>query len=150
MKVQCSRELREFNRAFKEAENIYSQYAAACGISSTTMCALYSLYTAGNPCTQTDLCETWGIPMQTMNSCLKALEKKGLLQMNACTADRKRKFLLLTAEGETLAQRVIAPLIQAENAAFGALAPEDQQRYLAISAQYNTLLRQFLTTGKEE
>lgn len=152
MKIQCSREIREFNRTFREAEHLYGQYAAAHGISGTTLCALYSLYAAEEDRTQTDLCVDWGIPPQTMNSCLKALEKRGALQFVPCAADRKRKFIRLTAEGEALAQQVIAPLIQAENAAFSALAPEEQKAYLALSEKYNTLLRQSLVPlpGEEE
>lgn len=144
MKQLCSREMAELNRSYKEAEILYAKYAASCGVSTTTVCVLYSLYTSDAPCTQTQLAEDWGIPMQTVNSCLKAPEKSGAVRLDFAEGSRKSKHILLTGQGEALAQRIIAPLVRSENAAFGSLTPEEQQQLLSIMKKHNNLLPHYL------
>ena len=144
MKPIYSKEMTELNRSYKETENIYASYAASHDVSTTTLCVLYSLYTAQMPCTQTQLVADWGIPMQTVNSCLKALEKSGIFLLEFAQGSRKRKYIRFTGQGEQMADRVVAPLVQGENSAFGALAPEEQQLLLQITRKHNALLQEYL------
>lgn len=148
MKSVCSRALADFNRSYKEAENIYAKYAALHGISSTALCVLYSLYTSESPCTQTQLVEDWGIPMQTINSCLKSLEKNGIVRLQFAEGNRKSKHVCLTVQGEETSNWIVAPLIHAENMAFGALTQEEQQQLLEITKKHNGLLQQLLLNQK--
>jgi len=144
MKPIYSKEMTEVNRLCKESETIYAKYAAAHGVSTTTLCVLYSLYTAEGPCTQTQLVDDWGIPLQTINSCLKAMEKSGTARMEFAEGSRKSKHICLTPQGSELADRIIAPMIRSENKAFGSLTPEEQQVLLRITQKHNALLRKFL------
>ena len=144
MKPTCSKEMTEVNRLYKETESIYAKYAASHDISTTTLCVLYSLYTAEAPCTQAQLAEGWGIPMQTINSCLKALEKSGAVRLEFLEGSRKSKQICLTQQGETIADRVVAPMIRSENEAFASLTQDEQQSLLRITQKHNALLRKFL------
>ena len=148
MKQLCSKEIMELNRSCKEAEIIHAQYAASCGVSTTTVCVLYSLYTSESSCTQTQVAEDWGIPIQTVNSCLKALEKDGAVLLEFTGGSRKCKHIVLTVvltdHGEKLSQRIIAPMIHAENAAFRSLTQQEQQQLLVITKKHNVLLQHFL------
>jgi len=144
MKPIYSKEMTEVNRLYKETDSIYTKYAASHNISTTTLCVLYSLYTAQVPCTQTQLVEDWGIPMQTINSCLKALEKNGAVRLEFLEGSRKRKQICLTQQGERIAEQVIAPMIRSENEAFASLTQDEQQMLLKITQKHNALLRQFL------
>lgn len=148
MKSVCSKEMAELNRLYKESENFYAKYAASHGISSTALCVLYSLHTDECPCTQTQLVEDWGIPMQTINSCLKSLEKNGIVRLQFVEGNRKRKRVCLTAQGEKMSNRIVVPLIRAENMAFGALTPEEQQQLLGITQKHNRLLQELLFNQK--
>jgi len=144
MKPTCSKEMTEVNRLYKETESIYAKYAASHDISTTTLCVLYSLYTSEVPCTQTQLVEDWGIPMQTINSCLKALEKSGTVRLEFLEGSRKSKKVCLTEQGEEMADRIVSPMVCFENEAFGALTQEEQQSLLRITQKHNVLLRKYL------
>ena len=144
MKPIYSKEMTEVNRLYKETDGIYTKYATSHGISITTLCVLYSLYTAQVPYTQTQLVEDWGIPMQTVNSCLKALEKSGAVRLMFLEGSRKSKQICLTEQGEKIAEKVVAPMIRAENEAFGGLTQEEQQSLLRITQKHNARLRKFL------
>jgi len=144
MNPTCSKEMTEVNRLYKETESIYAKYAASHDISTTTLCVLYSLYTAETPCTQTQLLEDWGIPLQTINSCLKALEKGGSVRMEFLEGSRKSKQIYLTEQGEKMANKIVSPMLRSENEAFASLTQDEQQSLLRITQKHNALLRKFL------
>ena len=139
-----TKEMAEFNRLYKETDNIYTRYAASQGISTTTLCVLYSLYITETSCTQTQLVEDWGIPMQTINSCLKAMEKSGTVRMEFAEGNRKSKCILLTNQGKEIAERIIAPLVEAENHALDALEAGQRQLLMEVTRKHAQLLQHFL------
>ena len=148
MNTGLTTEMKEFNRLYKETDNLYSRYAASHGISPTMLCILYSAYAEDAPCTQAQLVEDWGIPMQTINSCLKSMEKSGLVRLEFAEGSRKSKSILLTELGQSEAERIIAPLAQAENMALDALGAEARQQLLSLTRQHIGLLRQYLFDTK--
>ena len=137
-------EMAELNRLYKETDNIYSRYAASQGVSPTTLCILYSIYTEDAPCTQTKLVEDWGMPMQTVNSCLKALEKSGIVRLEFAEGNRKSKCILLTSEGGEMAERIIGPLVEAENNAMDALEAGQRRLLMELTRKHAQLLQTFL------
>lgn len=146
MKSVHTKEMVEFNRLYKETDNIYTRYAASKGISTTALCVLYSLYISDTVCTQTQLVEDWGIPLQTVNSCLKSMEKSGTVRLEFAEGNRKSKSILLTTAGIEIADRIIAPLIEAENKALGALEAEQRQLLLELTRKHAHLLQDSLFT----
>ena len=149
MKTRYSKEMSEVNRLYRETDGIYSKYAAMCGVSTTALCLLYSLYCAEGVCTQTRLAEDWGLPVQTVNSCLKTMEKQGDIRLAFAAGSRKHKQIFLTKQGEALTERVVAPMIRAENAAFGSLSGEERRLLLTITKKHNALLRQLMNGAGE-
>ena len=137
-------EMAEFNRLYKETDHIYTRYAASQGISTTTMCVLYSLYINLSPCTQTQLVEDWGIPMQTINSCLKAMEKGGAIRLEFADGSRKSKRILLTEQGREMSKSIIAPLVDAENRALDALNSAERRQLMELTRKHSHLLQGFL------
>lgn len=141
MNPVLTKDMTEFNHLYKETDNIYARYAASQGISTTTMCVLYSLYTGDTLCSQNQLVEDWGFPLQTVNSCLKSMEKKGIIRLEFAAGSRKSKCILLTASGEEMCRGIIAPLVEAENHAFDKLGEKERQLLLKITKTYNQLLQ---------
>lgn len=133
-------DMMEFNRLYKETDNIYTRYAASNGISTTALCVLYSLYVNTDPCTQTMLVDDWGIPMQTINSCLKAMEKSGDILLTFAEGSRKSKCILLTDQGRNTAEQIVAPLVEAENNALNGLADLERRQMFELTKKYNCLL----------
>lgn len=150
MNPAYSAEMTEFNRLYKETDNIYTRYAASQGISTTTLCVLYSLYLSEAYCTQSQLVEDWGIPMQTVNSCLQAMKKSGIVRLEFREGNRKSKSILLTEQGAEMAQKIVAPLVEAENQALGALDPGERRKLLELTRKHCGLLRQYLLNEKGE
>lgn len=144
MRSVHTKEMAEFNRLYKETDNIYTRYAASQGISTTTLCVLYSLYISETPCTQTQLVEDWGIPIQTINSSLKAMEKSGTVRLEFAEGNRKSKCILLTSDGRQMAERIIAPLVEAENNAMDTLEEGQRRLLMEVTRKHAQLLQHFL------
>ena len=144
MKLVLTTEMVEFNRLYKETDNIYTRYAASKGISTTAMCIMYSLYINTDPCTQTQLSEEWGIPMQTINSCLKTMEKKGDIRLEFAQGNRKNKCIVLTEQGRKMTEGIIGPLVEAENRALGALDIAQRRMLMALIRKHIGLFQDFL------
>ena len=77
-----------------------------------------------------------------MNSALKDLERRGFIDLQPVAGNRRNKLIMLTAEGERLVDKVITPLIQAEQRAFERMGEEDYQRFLTITRRHVTLLKE--------
>ena len=144
MNPVLTKEMAEFNRLYKETGQIYTRYAASHKISTTTLYVLYSLYTADTPCTQAQLVEDWGIPPQTVNSCLQTLKKNGTVHLEFSEGNRKSKCILLTKQGWEIANRIVAPMVAAENQALEVLETAERQQLLALTRKHSHLLQTYL------
>ena len=101
MKTGHVGKLSKYNRMGQKFAGIYSGYAASHGIAESVLSVLYSVYLGGETTTQTDICEEWSASMQTVNSCLKKMEKAGLLRLSQVEHNRRKKKIV-TEEQELL------------------------------------------------
>lgn len=136
-----SDKLREFHQTWKEIDDLYHHYAKSFGLSDTAFWILYFMRQSEKPCTQRDLCDEWYYSPQTVHSALKTLEKQGLIYLSSTTTNRKNKQIHFTAEGNSYANQVITPLIQAENKSFDLLSDSERDLLISISQTHAVLLR---------
>lgn len=141
MATICSEQLMAFNRIYRELDNIYGSYATSRGISSTTLWLLYSIYTYKGHYTQRELCDELSYPPQTINSALKNMEKNGFVELVFATGNRKSKRIHFTPAGKELAEKLVAPLIQAEHTSFMSLNEEEQSNMFTIVGKHIALLK---------
>lgn len=131
----------EYNRLFRELDNLYHNYAKSCGLSDSTLWILYSIYEDKEIHTQKDLCESWSYSKQTVNSSMKNLIANGYIKLTALSENRKNKQMILTESGEELVQRFIAPLMNAEQNAFSRLSSDEQNKFLKLTKKHVDLLQ---------
>lgn len=142
MKTNHIGKLSEYNRVEQELANIYRNYAASHGIAETVLSILYSVYLGDGVTTQTAICEEWCAPMQTVNSSLKKMEKDELLALTKVEQNRRKKQIVLTPKGRELAEKLVVPLIKAENDAFSALNDEEQELLFSLTEKHLGLLKE--------
>lgn len=140
--VQCQ-EIREFNRLYKELDDIYHSVSASHGISDTVFIILYSVYALGEGCSQKDIADFYFLPRQTINSAVKKLyaEHKVVLR----TSKGREQGIYLTSEGRAFADEIILPVLRAENAAFADMGREEKRLFLELNRKFNALLKEKLT-----
>lgn len=81
-----SSNLREYNRIYKEVNDIYRDAASKFGLSNSVFDILYTICEVGEGCLQKDVCDATFIPKQTgksfQNFKLKKLDKHFTLNNN--------------------------------------------------------------------
>ncbi len=133
-----------YYRTEKEWSSIYRKYAAKKGVPESRFQILYSVYVTGGGITQTDIRDMWCAPLQTINSCLKQMEKEGVIALCVDDDNRRKKHIRLTSEGEKLAAELVEPIMQAENASFSALTPAEQEQLLELTKRQLRVLKEFV------
>lgn len=133
--------LRTFNQIYREMDIFYHNYAQSFGLSDAAFWILYSLTEQEKAFTQRELCTDWSFPPQTVNSALKALEKKGVIALEPVPGNRKNKWICFTPAGEALVAQVVRPLMETECAGFAALSREECALLLEITKKYAAFLK---------
>ena len=99
--------IREFNRLYKELDDLYHNLALRQGLSDSASIILYALYLLGDGCLQRDICDLSYISKQTINSSIRRLEQDGYLYLQPGRG--RDMHICLTPEGRRLVEEKAAP-----------------------------------------
>ena len=138
-----SSNLREYNRIYKEVNDIYHEITTKLGLSNSAFEILYTICEAGDGCLQRDVCNAALIPKQTVNSSIRKLEKEGYLTLS--NGKGRSKHIHLTESGYTLLKKTIFPIVEAENEAFTELSQDECTLLLKLHEKYIRALREKFT-----
>lgn len=131
--------LDEYNKIFKQNDEIYRNAAKELGLSDCAFWILYAVRSAEEVLTQSDLCYSQYQPKQTVNSALKKLEKEGYLVLK-CMDNRRSKQIYLTEKGIRLSENTVDKVILAEVEALSALSLAEQEEFLKLFRKYTECL----------
>ncbi len=106
--------IQEFDQLLKKMDSIYCRLAKSSGLSDTAFWILYTVKNKKETYKQKDLCVIWSYSKQTINSALKKLEEKNIIQLEFIPENKKDKKILLTEYGEKIAKEFIEPINEIE------------------------------------
>lgn len=136
--------LAEYNRLYKENDELYRNAAKALSLSDCAFWILYFLRESGEEpdcgLTQSGICSAIYAPKQTVNSSLKKLEEDGVIELAEGT-DRRSKPVCLTEKGMALAGQTVDRVLEAEQRAFGKMTADEQTLFLELFRKYTNLLK---------
>lgn len=92
---------------------------------------------------QQDVCDIWSLSKQTVNTIIARMVQKGLVHLEAMPGAKNRKCIHLTNAGERYGQRIVGPVLDAEQRAIARL---DAGESLACT----TMLKRYIQVLKEE
>ena len=101
--AQQYEEVQEYNRMYKELDDLYHEIALGIGMSDGEFSALYAISSLGDGCLQRDICREVYVSKQTINSAVRKLERKGILYLEEKKGRDKKIFL--TEKGKDLLLR---------------------------------------------
>ena len=125
---------------YNQVDKTYYEFARASGLSSCAFWMIYDLYQARGQLEMRILCETWAYSKQTINSALKTLEERGLIEVSYVEGSRKNKMVKLTDEGTAFTLRNLRPAVEAEWRAFEGLEIEERQTLVRLLKKYAAAL----------
>lgn len=152
---QVQNHLRQYNRLFKEYDDLYHSLARHFGLSDCALWILYSVREGQQPLTQSDICEKMFQTRQTIHSAFKKLADEGFLELRGMEENRKSKQIFLTEKGEVLAEQTADPILRAEQQALSCLSRQEQETFLHLFEKYvgnlnNEFRRMQEQTGGDE
>lgn len=140
MENNMSKKLEAVNQVWEMIDDIYGQYAGSFGITDTELWILYALNEHDGEYLQSDICRDWYYSLQTIHTTIKNMEKKGMIELICQAGNKKNKYIHLTVAGKKLIDNIMAPLVAAEEEAFGILTAEEQDILLPLLQKYANAL----------
>ena len=140
---------RDIDVLYRESDKLYYELARDCGLSETAYWIMYALEVSGGSVTQRQIAGDFSYSKQTVNSSLKTLEARGLVELAPAEGDRRSKLVSLTAAGRAFADERIRPAIAAEDRAFTRLAPAERAELVRLVRAYADAIDAELTGLRE-
>ena len=139
MDVKEGNELKEFNMLYKEVDELYHRIALEIGLSDSAFFILYSIAEFGDGCLQKDIADNYFISRKTINSSIKNLESKGLIELKK--GKRRDMHIYLTQAGQKFVEEKMIPVFELENGVFEEFTREECQQLIQLTKKYVMLCR---------
>ena len=123
-------------RQFENMDKAYEEYARANGLTYISLSMLEAIYEVGDSCTQKRRSEETHYPKQTVNLVINSFLESGCVELQEIPSDRRNKQIILTAKGRQLCERVVAPMLEAENRAVRGLSERQSELLAALFELY--------------
>ncbi|MDY2777539.1 MAG: MarR family transcriptional regulator [Collinsella sp.] len=130
----------ELDYMYNAANRLYAQFATSCGLSSCAYWMLYELERMGGSSSLRLLDSQWSYSRQTINSALKSLEARGLIELVFEEGSKKSKEARLTERGREFVARNLVPAMEAEERAFERLTECERETMLRLVRKYTDAL----------
>lgn len=124
----------------KEIEELYREVASSFGLNMTEFWIIYFLANLTESLTQADLCKIIMSPKQTINSSVKVLERKMMLEIDGASG-RKNKVVRLTEKGKILSKESAIPLYEEEIKTASELTEKEKEIFLKVRDKFYKGLR---------
>lgn len=141
-----SDEFREYlelvNQQIKELVGIYRGAVSRSGISENEFWVWYSLVAVDGEYSQQDICSTWSLSKQTVNTIVIHMVQKGYVALEVVPGTRNRKNIRLTQAGREYGERIVRPISVAEQKAFEKLPLENWAACTRAFSKYIDALKE--------
>lgn len=141
MNEYIKKQLETLNQQVKELAAIYHDAASKSGISDNEFWVWYALLILGGEYSQQDICDTWSLPKQTINSIISNLSKKGYIFLEAAPGTRNRKIIRLSEDGKKYGENIVMGIYQAEQQSLEKMSEQERQTCIALLGNYINLLK---------
>ncbi len=134
MKYEQGKQLEEFNRLYREMDQIYHGLAVRMGLSDSAFIILYTIAELGEGCLQKDIAAWCSLSRQTVNSSIQNLKAQGFLSLDS--GKGREKEIFLTEEGKGIVEEKIFPVMELEQSVFEEMSPKECQEMLKLMGKY--------------
>ena len=123
MEERQQNDVNEFNRLYKEMDDLYHDIALKLGLSDSALTIFYAICELGDGCLQKDICGQSFCSKQTINSSIRKLEREGTVYLRR-------------GKGREFVENRIRPAMGMEVQAFLELTPGERSELLRLTGKY--------------
>lgn len=148
MEQSTQQQIEQFHTQIKEFISVYRDAAAKHSISENEFWVWQTLISESGEHTQQELCNTWSLPKQTVNSIIAHMILKKYARLER-KPGVKYKIIRLTEEGRKYGQALIDPIRQAEQRAFLQMSAQEFEQLIANLQKYIGIIRYELANATQ-
>ena len=119
---------------------IRGAYAAWCRQNGVNYHEMLILLYIDDIRTQKAISQAYGVPKQTINNLIRALQEKGYLTLAPNASNRQERILTLTESGLRYAESILLPLLALEESAICAMGAEAVRQMVDMALRYGAIL----------
>ena len=134
-------------RAISQMNGVYAKAEKLMGLNPYVSKVLYALL-FGNGITQSEICDAYEMPKQTVNNIVKRLVEKGFAEVRCDEANRKSKPVVLTEDGYAFADHVLAPMLLFEKRVLSDMGEESYTKLIALLEEEAGAIERALAQGR--
>ena len=134
MNFQISDKVKYLNKVLCEVQKIYQALLTSKKLSDSEYVLLFSILEQGEGCLQKDITENSYINKKTINSTVKKLQQKGLIELKS--GKYPNMHIFLTPKGQEYVQSNIIPIIETENLLMQNIEDKDFTTFVDCTAKY--------------
>ena len=149
MKIEHREHLARVNKQIKEMIGVYRDAVKHLDISESEFWVWYTLVAMEGDHTQQDICAMWSLPKQTVNTAIAHMRLRRYATLEAVPRTRNRKIIRLTAEGRRFGEKVVEPIVRAEERALCRVEPEEMATVSRIFGKYINIIREEMLCERE-
>lgn len=135
------KEIQELNLIMSRIGGMSFKWAQEHDLNAYTIKVLYSLI-GSEPVTQKQICAVSGMPKQTVNNIVRALEKDSIVALKPYKEDKREKVILLTDKGNRYLQNTLTPLMELESRIIHRMGEENYDLLLKCLTRYSEAMEQ--------
>ena len=91
---------RQYTAVWRQTNAIYDAWAKRHGLTYPELLAVLSLSAPGPAPRPEEIADTWLLSRQSVRTILQGFAKRGWLTLEPCQADRRKKRIVLSREGQ--------------------------------------------------
>lgn len=133
-------------RAMSQMNGVYAKAEKLMGLNPYLSKVLYAL-SFGEGITQSEICDAYEMPKQTVNNIVKRLVEKGFAEVRCDDTNRKNKPIVLTEEGNEFADYVLAPMLLFEKRVLTDMGEESYMKLIELLEQEVGAIERALAQG---
>lgn len=148
MSKKLQDKINTINQRTKELNSIYHFAATRSGVPDGEMAIWSALLGSDEEYSQRDLALLLSLPMQTVNSIVSNMVKRGHVTLDHSPGTRNKKIINVTDSGHEYADENLQWIFEAERSAANHADPNDIDRLIELMDNYISYLRDELNLEK--
>ncbi|MGT2928765.1 MarR family winged helix-turn-helix transcriptional regulator [Streptococcus dentasini] len=120
-----------------EQFSLIESYARQHGMTSKSFLVLMWIYNRPMGMTQESLAKRTFSTKQVIQAIVKTYRQKGWLRLELSLVDKRKKLVMLTADGQREFQAIVAPFYDYEKQAMSALSQQQQETLLEATRLFS-------------
>ena len=140
--MECKEFFYKFGKIIYRIDSYYAEFAKKENVKANLLWIMYAL-SDKKPHTQKEICIEWDLPLTTINTIIKDLEKQELVKLVKINGKKREMNIVLTDEGQIFSDKLLQKLFNLEKQVFTKIEKNADNMIMELEEFENELSKIF-------